>query len=86
MEFLHKRSETVSAKLNCVLVVPTRVLTGLQLSVVTDFRGQMLTFNGHWHAGEVRSLQMNLGFNCTMQMADSVYGVVWASGFLMSSL
>jgi hypothetical protein len=34
----------------------TRVLAWLQLGVVTDFSGQMLTFDGHWHAGEVSSL------------------------------
>jgi hypothetical protein len=36
-------SETVSWKLICVLVVLTRVLTCLQLGVITDFSGQMLT-------------------------------------------
>jgi hypothetical protein len=46
----------------------------------------MLTFDGHWHAGEVCSLQMNPGFNCTGQMANSEYGVMWASGLLMSTL
>ncbi len=29
---------------------------------------------------------MNPGFHCTVQMADSVYGVVWESGLLMSTL
>ncbi len=29
---------------------------------------------------------MNPGFHCTGQMADSVYGVVWVSGLLMSRL
>ncbi len=29
---------------------------------------------------------MNPGFHCTGQMADSVYGVVWVSGLLMSTL
>jgi hypothetical protein len=43
----------------------------------------MLTFNGHWHAGEVCSSQMNPGFNCTGQMADAVYGVVLVSSLLM---
>ena len=37
----------------------------------------MLCFNGHWHAGKVCSSQMDPGFNCTRQVADSVYGVVW---------
>ncbi|CDQ79666.1 unnamed protein product [Oncorhynchus mykiss] len=32
----------------------------------------MLTFGGYWHAGEVCSSQINHGFNCTGQMADSV--------------
>ena len=65
-ELLHKRSEI------CVLVVLTRVLTWLQFSIVTDFSGQMLTFDGHWHAGEVCSSQMNPCFNCTGQMANSI--------------
>ena len=60
--------------------------TWLQLAVVTDFSGQMLTSNGHCYAGEVRSSQMNPGLNCTGQMADSMYGVVSASGLLMSML
>ncbi len=46
----------------------------------------MLTFDGIWHFGEVFSLRMNPGFHCTGQMADSVYGVVWVSGLLMSTL
>ena len=46
-EFLYKLSETVSGKLICVLVVLTRVLIIQQFSVVTDFSGQMLTFDGH---------------------------------------
>ncbi len=32
------------------------------------------------------SSRMNPGFHCTGQMADSVYGVVWVSGLLMSTL
>jgi hypothetical protein len=78
-EFLHKLSETVSEKLICVLVVLTRDLTG----IITDFSGQMLTFDCHWHAGEVCSSRMYPGFNCTGQMADSEYGVVLAGGLLM---
>ncbi len=46
----------------------------------------MLTFDGVWHFGEVFSSRMNLSFHCTGQMADSVYGVVWVSGLLMSRL
>ncbi len=76
-EFLHKLSETVSGKLICMLVVLIGVSTWLQFIVVTDLSGQMLTFNGVWHFGEVFSSQMNPGFHCTGQMADSVYGVVW---------
>ena len=33
----------------------------------------MLTFDGHWHAGEVCSSLINPSFNCTGQMADSVW-------------
>ncbi len=46
----------------------------------------MLTFDGVWHFGEVFSSRMNPGFHCTGQMADSVYGIVWVSGLLMSML
>ncbi|KAL0151088.1 hypothetical protein M9458_053601, partial [Cirrhinus mrigala] len=54
--------------------------------VVTDLSGQMLTFDGVWHFVEVFSTRMNPGFHCTGEMADSVYGVVWVSGLLMSTL
>ncbi len=67
-EFLHKLSETVSGKLICKLIV-----------IVTVLSGQMLTFDGVWHFGEVFSSRMNPGFHCTGQMADSVYGIVWVS-------
>ncbi len=83
-EFLHKLSETVLGKLICMLVVLIGVLTWLQFVVVTDLSGQMPT--GVWHFGEVFSSRMNPGFHCTGQMADSVYGVVWVSGLLMSTL
>ncbi len=46
----------------------------------------MLTFDGIWHFGEVFSSRMNPSFHCTEQMADSVYGVVWVSSLLMSTL
>ena len=68
-DFLHKLSETISGKLICVFVVFTMVLTLLQFGVVTDFSGKILTFYGHWHAGEVCSSQKNPSFNCTGQMA-----------------
>ncbi len=59
---------------------------GLDLTAVPYLSGQMLTFNCVWHFGEVFSSRMNPGFHCTGQMADSVYGVVWVSGLLMSTL
>ncbi len=46
----------------------------------------MFTFDGVWHFGKVFSSRMNPGFHCTGQMADSLYGVVWVSGLLMSIL
>ncbi len=46
----------------------------------------MLTFDVVCHFGEVLSSWMNPGFHCTGQMTDSVYGVVWVSGLLMSTL
>ncbi len=67
---LHKLSETVSGKLICMLVI----LIGV--SRRADCSGQMLTFDGVWHFGEVFSSRMNPGFHCTWQTADSVYGVV----------
>ncbi len=85
-EFLHKLSETISGKLICMFVVLIGVSTWLQFVVVTNLSGQMLTFDGVWHFGEVFSSWMNPGFHCTGQMADSVYGVVWVSGLLMSTL
>ncbi len=69
-----------------MLVVLIGVSTWLQFVIVTDLSGQMLTFDGVWHFGEVFSSRMNPGFHCTGQMADSVYGVVWVSGLLMSTL
>ncbi len=69
-----------------LLVVLIGVLTWLQFIIVIDLCGQMLTFDGVWYFGEVFSSQMNPGFHCTGQMADSVYGVVWVSGLLMSTL
>ncbi len=64
-----------------LLVVLIGVSTWLQFIVVTDLSGQMLTFDGVWHFGEVFSSRMNPGFPCTGQMADSVY----VSGLLMST-
>ncbi len=46
----------------------------------------MLTFDGVWHFGEVFSSQINPGFYCTGQIAVSVYGIMWVSGLLMSTL
>jgi hypothetical protein len=37
-------------------------------------------------AGEMGSSQINPGFNCTGQMAHCLYGAVWVSGLLMSTL
>ncbi len=60
---------------------------GLDLTAVhCRLCGQMLTFNGVWHFGEMFSSRMNPGFHCTGQMADSMYGIVWVSGLLMSTL
>ncbi len=64
---------------------PHRVSNWLQFIIITDLSGQMLTFDGVWHFREVFSSRMNPNFHCTGQMADSVYGVVWVSGLLMST-
>ncbi len=69
-----------------MLVVLIGVSTWLKFVVVTDLSVQMVTFDGVWHFGEVFSSRMNPGFDYTGQMADSVYGVVWVSGLLMSTL
>jgi hypothetical protein len=71
-EFLHKLSETISGKMSC------RTHQGLDMSTVRHRNrlGKMLTFDGHWQAGEVCSSWINRGFNCTGQMADNMYGVV----------
>ncbi len=68
------------------LVILIRVSTWVQFVVVTDLSVQMLTFDGVWHFGELFSSRMNPGFHCTGQMADSVYGVMWVSSLLMSTL
>ncbi len=68
--FLQKLSETVSGKLICMLVFLIVVSTWLQFVIVTN----------------LFSSQMNPGFHCTGEMADSVYGVVWVTGLLMSTL
>ncbi len=62
---------------------------GLDLTAVrrrNDLIGQMLTFDGVWHFGEVFSSRINPGFHCTGQMTNSVYGIVWVSGLLMPTL
>ncbi len=51
--------------------------------MLTLWRG--LETQSVWHFVEVFSSRMNPGFHCTGQMADSVYGVVWVSGLLMST-
>ncbi len=79
-------AQTVSGKLICMLVILIRVSTWLQFIVVTELSGQMLTFDGVWHFGEMFSSRMNPGFHCTGQMADCMYGVVWVIGLLMSTL
>ena len=78
-EFQHKLSETVSGKLICVLFVLTRVLTRLQFGVVTDFSGKMLTFDGHWHTGEVCSSTVPGRWQTgRWQTGRWQTGVVWA--------
>ncbi len=79
-------AQTVSEKFICMLVVLIGVSTWLQFVVGTNLSGQMLTFDGIWHFGEVFSSRMNPGFHCTRQMADSIHGVMWVSGLLMSRL
>ncbi len=64
----------------------TAIRLNVRVNSWTDFSGQMLTFDGIWHFGEMFSSRMNPGFHCTGQMADSVYGIVWVSGLLMSML
>ncbi len=79
-----KHAATIE-KLICMLIFLIRVSTWLQFVIVTNLSGQMLTFDGVWHFGEVFSSQMNPGFHCIGQMVDSVYGIMWVSGLLMST-
>ncbi len=60
---------------------------GLDLTAFRH-RNRLEWANTHirWHFGEVFSSRMNPGLHGTGQMADSVYGVVWVSGLLMSML
>ncbi len=79
---LHNQSisaQTVRNRLREAHLHARRPHRGLDLT-------QMLTFDGVWHFGEMLSSRMNPGFHCTGQMADSVYGVVWVSSLLMSTL
>ncbi len=46
-----------------MLVVLIRVSTWLQFVVVNDLSGQMLTFDGVWHFGEVFSSRINPRFS-----------------------
>ncbi len=66
------------------------VLTGgLDLTVVCR-RNRLEWANAHirWRLALWRGVlfRMNPAFHCTGQMADSVYGVVWVSGLLVSML
>ncbi len=73
-------AQTVSGKLICMIVVLIGVLTWLQLVIVTALSGQMLTFDGVWHFGEVFFSRMNPGFCCTGQTACVVscgWAVCW---------
>ncbi len=82
-EFLHKPSQGSSSACSSSSLGSR---PDLQFIIVTDLSGQMLTFDGVWHFGEVFSSRINPGFYCTGQIADSVYGVVWVCGLLMSML
>ena len=44
----------------------------MQFDVITEFSGKMLTFDGHWHTGEVCSSWINPSFNFTGQMFADV--------------
>ncbi len=83
-------AQTVRNRLREAHLHDRRPHRGLNLTAVRrrkpDVSVQMLTCYGVWHFGEVFSSRMNPGFHCTGQMADSVYGIVWVSGLLMSML
>ncbi len=81
-EYLHKLSETISGKLICMFIILIGVSTWLQFVTITILSGQMLTFNGVWHFGEVFSSQINPGFHCTGRwqtacMASCGWAVCW---------
>lgn len=67
-----------------MLLVLMGVSTWLQFFIITDLSG--LPLNGVWLFGEALSSRMNPGFHCTGQIADSVYGMVWVSGLLTSTM
>ena len=69
-EFLQNLSETISGKLNSLLVILTKVLTWLLLS--------------RWRSVLIHKLIPVS--NCTGQMADIVYVVMCVRGLLMSTL
>jgi hypothetical protein len=59
----------------------------MQFGIVTNFSVQMLTFEGNWHSGEVFFTDESC---FQLYRADGrqhvLYGIVWASSFLMSKL
>ncbi len=57
-------------------------LTWLQFVVVSDLSGQMLTFDGAWHFGEVFSSWMNPGFSLYRAEGRQHVCVVWMIGLL----
>ncbi len=82
-------AQTVRNRLREAHLHSRRTHRGLDLTAVrrrNRLEWAMLPFDGVWHFGEVFSSWMNPGFHCTGQKADSVYGVVWVSGLLMSTL
>ncbi len=60
---------------------------GLDLTAVHR-RDRLEWANAHirWHLALWFSSRMNPSFHCTGQMADCIYGVMWVSGVLISTL
>ena len=61
-------------------------LSDAHLRARLPHQGLDLTAVQRHHQLQWANAHMNVRFNCIRQMADSVYGVVWVRGLLMSAL
>ncbi|ROL49256.1 hypothetical protein DPX16_16871 [Anabarilius grahami] len=80
-------AQTVRNRLREAHLDARRPHRGLDLTAVRR-RNRLEWANAHirWRLALWRGFLFTSGFHCTGQMADSLYGVVWVSGLLMSML